>query len=125
MKAVVNHGIKDVRVENVPDSKIEKPTDAVVRVTKGSICGSDLHIYWGHFQLKEGDTLGHEFLGYVEDVGKEVKSFKKGDKVVSPFWISCGTCYYCQKGLTTSCLYGGFLDLVTFLVATPDARLNM
>jgi len=115
MKAAVNHGIKNVRVENVPDSKIKEPTDAIVRVTKGAICGSDLHIYRGHFQLKEGDTLGHEFVGRVEEIGKEVKSLKKGDKVIGPFWISCGTCYFCQKGLTTSCLHGscfGFGDLL-------------
>lgn len=107
MKAAVNHGIKNVRVENVPDPKIKEPTDAIVRITKGAICGSDLHIYRGHFQLKEGDTLGHEFVGRVEEVGKEVKSHKKGDKVIGPFWISCGTCYFCQKGLTTSCVRGG------------------
>jgi len=122
MKAAVNHGVKDVRVENVPDPKIKEPTDAIVRITKGAICGSDLHIYRGHFQLKEGDIVGHEFLGYVEDVGKEVKSFKKGDKVVSPFWISCGTCYFCQKGLTTSCLYGGCFGFGDLLGGNPGCQ---
>lgn len=76
MKAAVNHGVMAVRVEEVPDSKIEKPTDVIVKVTKGAVCGSDPHIYRGHFKLKEGDTVGHEFMGYVEDIGKEVKSFK-------------------------------------------------
>lgn len=122
MKAAVRHGIKDVRVENVPDSRIEKPTDAIVRVTKGAICGSDLHIYRGHFPLKEGDTLGHEFIGRVEEVGKEVKSLKKGDKVVSPFWISCGTCYFCQKGLTTSCLHGGCFGFGDLLGGNPGCQ---
>lgn len=107
MKAAVYHGTKDIRIENVPDPKVKETTDAIVRITKAAICGSDLHFYRGHLQLKEGDIIGHEFVGYVEEVGKEVKSLKKGDKVVGPFRISCGTCYFCQKGLTTSCLHGG------------------
>ncbi len=107
MKAAVNHGLKDVRVEEVPDPKILAPTDAIVRITKGGICGSDLHIYRGHFQLKEGDVLGHEFVGRVEEVGSEVRSVKRGDKVIGPFWVSCGDCHFCQIGLNTSCLHGG------------------
>lgn len=115
MKAAVYHGLKDVRVEEVADPKIENPTDAIVKITMGAICGSDLHIYRGHFQLNEGDTLGHEFVGRVEEIGDDVKTLKKGDKVIGPFWSSCGECYYCQKGLHTSCHHGacfGFGDLL-------------
>lgn len=122
MKAAVNHGLMNVSVDNVPDPRIEKPTDAICRVTKCSICGSDLHIYHGHFPLKEGDCLGHEFVGYVEEVGSEVKSFKKGDKVLSPFWISCGKCYFCKKGLTTSCLYGGCFGFGDVLGGNPGCQ---
>jgi len=122
MKAAVNHGLMDVRVDNVPDPRIEKPTDAICRVTKCSICGTDLHIYHGRFPLKEGDCVGHEFIGYVEEVGSEVKSFKKGDKVVSPFWISCGKCYFCKKGLTTSCLYGGCFGFGDILGGNPGCQ---
>jgi len=107
MKAAVNHGVMNVRVDDIPDPVITEPTDAIVRFTRGAICGSDLHIYRGHFVLKEGDTVGHEFVGYVEEVGKGVKTLKKGDKVVGPFWVSCGECYFCRKGLTTSCVKGG------------------
>ncbi|MEQ9620182.1 MAG: alcohol dehydrogenase [Deltaproteobacteria bacterium] len=107
MKAAVYHGLKDVRVEDVPDPVIKEPSDVIVKITKGGICGSDLHIYRGHFELNEGDTLGHEFVGRVEEVGSGVKSLKKGDKVIGPFWISCGDCHYCEKGLHTSCVKGG------------------
>ena len=107
MKAVLTYGVKDVRVENVDDPKILDPGDAIVRVTAGGICGSDLHIYRGHFELPKGSGVGHEFVGVVEEIGNEVKNLKKGDKVIGPFWVSCGTCHFCNEGLTTSCLDGG------------------
>lgn len=107
MKAALTYGVEDVRIENVVDPKIIDPTDVIVKVTAGGICGSDLHIYRGHFQLPEGSGVGHEFVGRVEDVGKDVKNLKKGDKVIGPFWVSCGKCFFCDDGLTTSCLNGG------------------
>jgi len=107
MKATLTYGVEDVRVENVADPQIEEPGDVIVKVTAGGICGSDLHIYRGHFELPEGAGVGHEFVGTVEDVGKDVKNFKKGDKVIGPFWGSCGNCHFCDDGLTTSCLNGG------------------
>ncbi|MDA2920133.1 alcohol dehydrogenase [Desulfobacterota bacterium AH_259_B03_O07] len=122
MKAAVTYGTKDVRVEDVADPKIENPTDAIVKVTAGGICGSDLHIYWGHFQLKEGEGVGHEFVGRMEEVGKDVKSLKKGDKVIAPFWVSCGNCYFCKKGLTTSCLYGGCFGFGHLLGGLPGCQ---
>jgi threonine dehydrogenase-like Zn-dependent dehydrogenase len=104
MKAVVWHGKRDVRVDTVPDPTIEEPTDAVVRVTSSGICGSDLHLYevLGPF-LSEGDILGHEPIGIVEEVGAEVTGLRPGDRVVVPFNIACGRCFYCTRGLHSQC----------------------
>jgi threonine dehydrogenase-like Zn-dependent dehydrogenase len=104
MKAVTWHGKRDVRVEEVPDPKIEKPTDAVIRITSSGICGSDLHLYevMGPF-MNEGDVLGHEPMGIVEEVGSEVTQIAPGDRVVIPFQIACGSCFMCGQGLHTQC----------------------
>ncbi len=107
MKAAVNHGVKDIRIENVPDPKIKSPTDAILRVTKSAICGSDLHFYRGRIPMDKGFVVGHEFMGVLEEVGKGVKLFKKGDRALAPFWDSCGICYFCRKNLPTSCVGGG------------------
>jgi threonine dehydrogenase-like Zn-dependent dehydrogenase len=104
MKAVAWHGKRDVRVDTVPDPTIEEPTDAIVRITSSGICGSDLHLYevMGPF-LEEGDILGHEPMGMVEEVGPEVESLAPGDRVVIPFQIACGHCVMCGQGLHTQC----------------------
>ncbi len=104
MKAVTWHGKRDVRVEEVPDPKIEESTDAVIRVTSTGICGSDLHLYevLGAF-MTEGDILGHEPMGIVEEVGSAVTGLKPGDRVVIPFNISCGHCWMCERGLQSQC----------------------
>jgi threonine dehydrogenase-like Zn-dependent dehydrogenase len=104
MKALTWHGRRDVRVDEVPDPKIEQPTDAIIRVTSTAICGSDLHLYevLGPF-LDEGDILGHEPMGIVEEVGAEVSHVVPGDRVVIPFNISCGHCWMCGQGLQTQC----------------------
>jgi threonine dehydrogenase-like Zn-dependent dehydrogenase len=104
MKAVTFHGRRDVRVETVPDPSIEQPTDAIVRITSTAICGSDLHLYevLAPF-LDEGDVLGHEPMGIVEEVGPEVAHIARGDRVVIPFNISCGSCWMCAQGLMTQC----------------------
>src|SRR6201997_463849 len=104
MKAVTWHGKRDVRVESVPDPKIEEPTDAIIEVTSTNICGSDLHLYevLGAF-MKPGDVLGHEPMGIVREVGDEAGDLKVGDRVVIPFQISCGGCYMCGKQLYTQC----------------------
>ena len=104
MKAVTYHGRRDVRVDDVPDPTIEEPTDAIVRITSTAICGSDLHLYevLGPF-MREGQVLGHEPMGIVEEVGSGVSNLKAGDRVVMPFQISCGTCWMCDQGLQTQC----------------------
>jgi threonine dehydrogenase-like Zn-dependent dehydrogenase len=104
MKAVTWHGRRDVRVDEVPDPAIKEPTDAVIRVTSSGICGSDLHLYevMGPF-MSEGDILGHEPMGVVEEVGHEVEQIAPGDRVVVPFNISCGHCFMCDQGLYSQC----------------------
>jgi threonine dehydrogenase-like Zn-dependent dehydrogenase len=104
MKAVTYHGKRDVRVDTVPDPKIEEPTDAIVKITSTAICGSDLHLYevLGAF-IDEGDILGHEPMGVVEEVGSEVKNITPGDRVVIPFNISCGHCWMCDQNLFSQC----------------------
>src|SRR4051812_31196527 len=104
MKAVAWHGARDVRVDTVPDPAIADPKDMIVRLTTTAICGSDLHLYevMAPF-MEEGDIMGHEPMGIVEEVGPEVKSVAPGDRVVMPFQISCGHCYMCDQGLQTQC----------------------
>jgi threonine dehydrogenase-like Zn-dependent dehydrogenase len=104
MKAVTWHGKRDVRVDDVPDPRIEQPTDAIVRVTSSGICGSDLHLYevMGPF-MEVGDVLGHEPMGIVEEVGSGVEQIAPGDRVVIPFNISCGHCYMCDQQLYSQC----------------------
>ena len=104
MRAVTWQGKRKVSVDTVPDPRIEKPTDAVIRVTTTNICGSDLHLYevLGAF-MSEGDILGHEPVGIVEEVGSEVGNLQVGDRVVIPFQISCGHCYMCDSSLHTQC----------------------
>jgi threonine dehydrogenase-like Zn-dependent dehydrogenase len=104
MKALTFHGRRDVRIDDVPDPAIEEPTDAIVRITSSGICGSDLHLYevLGPF-LSEGDILGHEPMGIVEEVGSEVTHIAPGDRVVIPFNISCGHCWMCEQQLFAHC----------------------
>ena len=104
MKALCWFGKKDIRVETVPDPQILNPRDAILRVTRTAICGSDLHLYDGYIPtMEQGDILGHEFMGEVVEVGNEVKTLKVGDKVVVPFTICCGECYFCKNGLWSAC----------------------
>ncbi|MDP8952300.1 MAG: glutathione-dependent formaldehyde dehydrogenase [Actinomycetota bacterium] len=104
MKAVVWHGKEDVRVDNVPDPVIQESTDAIVRVTSTAICGSDLHLYSKLYPvMREGDIIGHEPMGIVEEVGADVEHIAPGDRVVMPFNISCGHCYFCDQQLYSQC----------------------
>lgn len=104
MKAATWHGKRDVRVETVPDPEIQEATDAIIRVTSSGLCGSDLHLYevLGMF-MQEGDILGHEPMGIVEEVGPEVTQIGPGDRVVVPFNISCGGCFMCDRELFSQC----------------------
>jgi threonine dehydrogenase-like Zn-dependent dehydrogenase len=104
MRAVCWHGRRDVRVEQVSDPEIINPRDVIVRVTLTAICGSDLHLWNGVIPtMREGDILGHEFMGEVVEVGHGVRDLSRGDRVVVPFPIACGTCLFCREGLTSLC----------------------
>jgi len=104
------YGAGDVRVEKLPDPTIQAPTDAVVRVVRACVCGSDLHPYHSMPASEQGRTMGHEFVGVVEEIGSEVANLKRGDFVIAPFAWFDNTCEFCRDGLTTSCLHGGFFS---------------
>ena len=107
MKGLIFQGERSLSCQTVPDPSIEKTTDAIVKVEWSAVCGSDLHIYRAHEKgLDEGTIMGHEFVGEIVEVGKDVLNFSIGDSVVSPFTTSCGQCYYCLKGLTCRCIHG-------------------
>lgn len=110
MRATVFRGKGDVRIEEVPDSRIEAPTDAIVRITRAAVCGSDLWFYRGYEDWEPGFRLGHEFIGIVDEVGSEVATLKPGDAVIAPFAFSCSldTCEFCTAGLHTSCAHADF-----------------
>jgi threonine dehydrogenase-like Zn-dependent dehydrogenase len=104
MKALCWYGISDVRVETVPDPKILNPRDAIIKITSTAICGSDLHLFDGYMPtMEKGDILGHEPMGEVVEIGKDVKNLKVGDRVVVPFTISCGECFFCKKEMFSLC----------------------
>lgn len=104
MRAVTYHGAGKVAVDNVPDPTILQPTDAIVRITSTAICGSDLHMYNGYIPtVEKGDVFGHEFMGEIVEVGSAVKKVKRGDRVLVPFTISCGSCNHCKNGMTSLC----------------------
>ncbi|XSG77227.1 zinc-dependent alcohol dehydrogenase [Herpetosiphon llansteffanensis] len=104
MKAACWHGVHDVRIDTVPDPTIEHPRDIILKITASAICGSDLHLYDGYIpSMKEGDILGHEFMGEIVEVGSEVKNLAIGERVVVPFTISCGHCFFCERDLWSAC----------------------
>ncbi|WP_151632417.1 zinc-dependent alcohol dehydrogenase [Noviherbaspirillum aerium] len=104
MRAAVWHGKRDIRVDNVPDPEIINPRDAIVKVTSTAICGSDLHLYNGFVPtMEKGDIIGHEFMGEIVELGSEVKNLKIGDRVVVPFPIACGNCFFCDEKLYSVC----------------------
>jgi alcohol dehydrogenase len=108
MKAAVYYGARDIRVENVPDPAISDPKDAIVRITRAAICGSDLWFYRGVTQSTLGNRTGHEFVGIVQETGGDVRSVRPDDAVIAPFAWSDGTCEFCRAGLQTSCVHGDF-----------------
>jgi hypothetical protein len=108
MRATVMYGAGDVRIEDLPDPTIEEPTDAIIRVVRACICGSDLWPYNSMTPSETGQSVGHEAIGVVEEIGTDVRTVKRGDVVVMPFAISDGTCEFCQEGLQTACAHVGF-----------------
>jgi threonine dehydrogenase-like Zn-dependent dehydrogenase len=108
MRATVMQSAGDVRIEDVPDAKLTDPTDALIRVTRACICGSDLWPYKNMEPTDGGRPMGHEAIGVVEEIGAEVRTVKAGDLVVMPFAFSDGTCLFCEDGLQTECVHGGF-----------------
>jgi len=104
MRALCWHGKGDMRMDRVPDPEIEDPRDIIVRITSTAICGSDLHLYDGYVPfMKPGDVIGHEPMGIIEEIGSEVRFLRKGDRVVVPFTVSCGECWFCQRQLFACC----------------------
>ena len=104
MRALAYHGAKEVRLDNVPDPILQADDDIILRVTATAICGSDLHLYRGKVPgMEDGDILGHEFMGIVEDAGPAVTRLKRGDRVIVPFVVACGSCFFCAKGLQAAC----------------------
>src|ERR1700709_1438997 len=104
MRALCWHGKGDVRVDTVPDPKIQHPRDAIIKITACAICGSDLHLLDGYQPtMEEGDILGHENMGEVIEVGSAIRNLRKGDRIVVPFTISCGECWFCKQGLFSCC----------------------
>jgi threonine dehydrogenase-like Zn-dependent dehydrogenase len=121
MKATVMYKAGDVRIENVPDARIINATDALVRVTRACICGSDLWPYKAMEPSETGVVMGHEAIGVVEDVGEDVRNIKRGDFVIMPFAWSDGTCEFCAKGLQTACVHGGFFGNAEVAGAQAEA----
>ena len=106
MKATLIYGAGDIRVEDVPDPRLQNASDAIVRITHSCVCGSDLWPYKSREQTEQGDRIGHEFIGVVEEIGSDVGRIQKGDLVVAPFFYADGTCEYCRAGLTSACPNG-------------------
>src|SRR5260370_4339808 len=107
MKGTVCHGPNDVRVEQVADPALKAPTDALVRITRAGICGSDLHFYHGAFPIEPGFVLGHEGVGVIEEVGTGVDRLKKGQRVVVSGLVACGGCFFCRRGQPSQCAESG------------------
>src|SRR5213592_3026538 len=121
MRATGMYGSGDVRIENVPDPKIIEPTDALIRVTRACVCGSDLWPYQKMEHIDPGRVMGHEAIGVVEAVGADVRTIKRGDFVIMPFAFSDGTCAFCHDGLQTSCIHGGFFGTTEVAGAQAEA----
>jgi len=111
VRAAVIYGAGDVRVEHLPDPVIKEPTDALVRVVRACVCGSDLHPYHSKPASERASTIGHEFVGVVEETGSQVTTLSMGDFVIAPFAISDNTCDFCREGLHTACRAGRVLEL--------------
>src|SRR5918995_5531761 len=121
MRATIMHAAGDVRIENVPDATVVEPTDAVMRVTRACICGSDLWPYRGMARSDQGQSMGHEAVGVIEAVGPEVRTLKRGDAVIMPFACSDGACAFCMEGLYTACIQVAFFGNAGMVGAQAEA----
>ena len=121
MRATVMYKAGDVRIEKVPDPKLIEPTDAIISVTRACICGSDLWPYKNMERTDNGRVMGHEAIGIVADVGRDVRTIKRGDLVIMPFAFSDGSCEFCHEGLQTSCVHGGFFGSTEVAGAQAEA----
>src|SRR5256886_2839615 len=121
MRATIMYEAGDVRIENVPDPNVIESSDAILRVTRACICGSDLWPYQQMDHIDSGRVMGHEAIGVVEDVGADVRKIKRGDLVIMPFAFSDGTCEFCHESLQTSCVHGGFFGSMETAGAQAEA----
>ena len=124
MRATIMHKAQDVTIENVPDATIRNPTDAIIRITRACICGSDLWPYNGGPNI-QGQQMGHEAIGVVEAVGSDVGRIKPGQVVVMPFAFSDGSCLFCEEGLQTACIHGGFFGTAAVVGGAQSEALRI
>src|SRR5919197_5642576 len=135
MKALTFHGPRDVRVEDVPKPTVEEPSDILLRIDRSAICGTDLHPYHGRLEIEEGFVLGHEDMGTIEAKGEGVTEFEEGDRVVGSFFVSCGKCWFCRRGIQMKCLairvfglgfaFGDLSGAQSQYMRIPDADLTL
>jgi threonine dehydrogenase-like Zn-dependent dehydrogenase len=135
MKGVAFYGPRDVRVEEVPKPTMEEPGDVLLRIDKAAICGTDLHPYHGRLEIEEGFVLGHEYLGTIEDKGTGVTQFDEGDRVVGSFFVSCGKCWFCRRGIFMKCVairvfglgmaFGDLSGAQSEYIRVPEADLTL
>ncbi len=135
MKGVAFYGPRDVRVEEVPKPEMEEPNDVLLRIDKAAICGTDLHPYHGRLEIEEGFVLGHEYLGTIEDKGAGVTQFDEGDRVVGSFFVSCGKCWFCRRGIFMKCIairvfglgmaFGDLSGAQSEYIRVPEADLTL
>src|SRR5919109_1447455 len=135
MKGLAYYGPRDVRVEEVPKPTIEEPTDVLLRIDRAAICGTDLHPYHGRLEIEEGFVLGHEYMGTIEDKGAGVSQFEEGDRVVGSFFVSCGKCWFCRRGLYMKCIairvfglgmvFGDLMGAQSEYMRVPEADLTL
>ena len=135
MKGVAFYGPRDVRVEEVPKPTMEEPNDVLLRIEKAAICGTDLHPYHGRLEIEEGFVLGHEYMGTIEDKGSGVTQFDEGDRVVGSFFVSCGKCWFCRRGIYMKCIairvfglgmaFGDLSGAQSEYIRVPEADLTL
>src|SRR5918912_3168206 len=135
MRALTFSGPRDVRVEDVPKPTVEEPSDVLLRIDKAAICGTDLNPYHGRVEIEEGFVLGHEYMGTIEDKGDAVTQFEEGERVVGSFFVACGKCWFCRRGLYMKCIairvfgmgmvFGDLMGAQSEYMRVPEADLTL